>query len=107
MDPGLPGVYSQNTALSDTQPVDSGVVNLSESRAQGYDPPPRGSQFGSDWRNLNQDGYYQPMQIHSFSNLTLQHAFDQERYAAQLAEYYQSVAEQNAKAAEERSVYME
>ncbi len=73
----------------------------------GHGPPPRGSRLSNGWDDLNQDGCYLLMQIYQSPDLVVQHALDQERYAAQLASHYQSVAERNAKAAEEKAVHAE
>ncbi len=102
-------MHNQNPTLPDTQPVDNDMVNFgnNESRVQGYDPPPHRSQFKSGWYNPNQNGYYQPMQTYPSPDPVVQRAFDQECYAARLANHYQSVAEHNAKAAEERIAHAE
>ncbi len=107
LDPGLAGVYDQNPALSDTQPVDNGAVDFDGGRVQGYGSPPCGSQPGNGWYNPNQNGYYQPMKAYPSHDPAVQHAFNQECNAAQLANHYQSVAEQNAKAAEEKGAHVE
>ncbi len=103
LDPGLVDANEQNPTLFDIPPVDDDTVNYSdnESRVQGYDPPLHEPQFEDDWYNPNQNGYYQPMQTYPSSDPVMQHAFDQERYAARLASYNQSLAELNAKLAEE------
>ncbi len=47
------------------------------------------------------------MQTYPSPDPVVQQAFNQERYAAQLANHYQSVAEQNTKAAEEKAARIE
>ncbi len=105
LDAGLAGVCSQNPALSNTQPVGNGAVDFGSNKrkVQGYDLSMHASQYKSRWNNPNQNGYYQPMQNYPSSDPVVQHAFNQEHYAAQMANHYQLVAKQNANATEERS----
>ncbi len=102
-------MYNQNPTVSDTQQVDNGAVDYGDdgSRVQGYGPPPHGSQFDGGWYNPNQNGYYQPMQTYPSPDPIVQHAFNQEHYAAQLSNHYQSVAEQSSKMAEEKAACVE
>ncbi len=106
---GLAGVHNQNPALSNSQFIGDEAVDFGDdnSRAQGYDPPPHRSQLGSGWYNPNQHRYYQPMQTFPSPHPVVQHVFNQEHYTAQLANHYQLVTEQKAKAAEEKAACVE
>ncbi len=99
LNPGLANVHNQNPALSSAHPADNEVEDYGDDDygAQSYNPLLRKSQLGSGWHDPNQNGYYQPQHNYLSPDPAVQHAFDQERYAARLANYYQMVAEQNAK----------
>ncbi len=71
----------------------------------GYNLPPHNSQHSSDWHDPNQGGYYQPPQYYPSPDPEVQSAFDQEHYAAQLANYYQSIAEQEAVHAQQEAAH--
>ncbi len=100
-------MHNLNPALSTTQLVDNGAVNLNAGRVLGHGPPPRESQSSNGWYNPNQNGSYLPTQTYQSPNPIVQHALAQEHYAAQLASHYQLVAERNAKVAEEKATRAE
>ncbi len=80
LDPGLAGTPNQTPILSNTQLADNEAGD--NGRVQSHDPLPCESQSGSGWYNPNWNGYYQPMQTYPLPDPVVQHAFDQEHYAA-------------------------
>ncbi len=99
LDPGLAATSNRTPILPNTQFADNGVDD--EGRVQHHDPPPREFQPGNGWYNPNLNGYYQPMQTYPSPDPIVQHAFDQECYAARLANHYQSVAKEKVAHAEQ------
>ncbi len=74
---------------------------------QGYHLPQNDFECVNDWYNPNSGGYYQPPQYYLSPDPNAQDVFDQERYAARLANYYQSVAEQNAMCAQQEAAHVQ
>ncbi len=76
-----------------------------EYRELGYNLPPCEFQPSSAWYDPNQGRYYLPPQNYPLPDPVIWNTFDQERYTARLANHYQSVTEQNAKVAEDKTAH--
>ncbi len=102
--PTLAGVQNVNPTSSGTQFADDEVEDYEDDEGElGHNPPPHDFQLGSNWHDPNQGWYYQPPQYYLSPDPVVQSAFDQEHYAAQLANYYQLLAEQKAAHAEQEN----